>query len=75
MEPIVNKGWFLDGWVFSSSDWDEYRADPTDVDPLPIQAVALAIDALDIHADGSERLDHLRFGVGSQVVIAHAVML
>jgi hypothetical protein len=58
------------GWIDPSN-----RANPTDVDPLPIQAVAFAIDSLNLHADGRESLDQLRFRVSSQVVVAHAVRL
>jgi hypothetical protein len=51
------------------------RADPSNVDALPVQAVALAINALDINADGRESLNHPRFRVRAKVVIGHAVRL
>jgi hypothetical protein len=51
------------------------RANPSDVDALPVQAVALAINALDINADGRESLNHPRFRVRAKVVVGHAVRL
>jgi hypothetical protein len=69
MEAAISLGLFS-RWV-SPCD----RANPSNVDALPVQAVALAIDALNRNADGIERLGHLRFGVGSQVVIGHVVRL
>jgi hypothetical protein len=52
-----------------------HRANPADVDALPVQAVALAIDALDSNADGRESLNHPRFRVCAKKVVGHAVRL
>jgi hypothetical protein len=51
------------------------RADPSDVDALPVKFVALAINALDINADGRESLNHPRFRVRAKVVVGHVVRL
>jgi hypothetical protein len=50
-------------------------ANPSNVDALPVQAVALAINALDINADGRESLNHPRFRVRAKVVVGHVVRL
>jgi hypothetical protein len=52
-----------------------HRADPSNVDALPVKFVALAIDALDINADGRESLNHPRFRVRAKVVVGHVVRL
>jgi len=51
------------------------RANPSNVDALPVKFVALAIDALDINADGRESLNHPRFRVCAKVVVGHVVRL
>jgi hypothetical protein len=40
-----------------------HRANPADVNALPVKFVALAIDALNRNADGRESLNHPRFRV------------
>jgi hypothetical protein len=48
-----------------------HRADPSNVDALPVKFVALAINALDCNADGRKGLNHPRFRVRAKVVVVH----
>jgi hypothetical protein len=65
MEAIVYERLLLNGWIFTVCDWNDYRANPSNVDALAVKAMALTINAGHFNADGCKRFDHLLLGIGA----------